>query len=106
LAAGLLAAEGAVAYIISVFGCYDCRVQARGRNGDGGGLGAGHGLGEHVLVLRGAGLPAAVAEIVSHNFHRPHLVKVVYASSAAVPAEWIMRSQIAGGAVDDAGWVG
>jgi hypothetical protein len=50
-------------------------------------------VGEHVLVLGAAGLPPLEAEIVAHNFHRPHLVQVAFAP-AATP-EWIFRSRIA-----------
>jgi hypothetical protein len=51
-------------------------------------------LGDHVLIRREPGLPLVEAEIVAHNFHRPHLVKVAYAR--AQTAEWIFRSRIAG----------
>jgi len=50
-------------------------------------------LGEHVLVLGAVGLPPLEAEIVAHNFHRPHLVQVAF-SSARAP-EWVFRSRIA-----------
>jgi hypothetical protein len=52
------------------------------------------GLGTHVLVERGPGLPPVEAEILAHNFHRPHLVRVAYLRAPA--AEWIFRSRIAG----------
>jgi hypothetical protein len=54
-------------------------------------------LGAHVLVEREPGLPPVEAEILAHNFHRPHLVKVAYVRSPA--AEWIFRSRIAGPAL-------
>jgi hypothetical protein len=53
-----------------------------------------HALGERVLVEQEPGLPPAEAEILQHNFHRPHLVKVSYARRST--AEWIFRSRIAG----------
>lgn len=51
-------------------------------------------IGEHVLVLREPGLPAAEAEIVANNWHRPHLVQVAFLRSQT--DEWIFRSRIAG----------
>jgi hypothetical protein len=53
-----------------------------------------HDLGQRVLVERELGLPPVEAEILAHNFHRPHLVKVAY--RLPQPAEWIFRSRIAG----------
>jgi hypothetical protein len=52
------------------------------------------GIGERVLVERATGLPAAEAEIVANNWHRPHLVQVSFLRSQA--PEWIFRSRIAG----------
>jgi hypothetical protein len=54
-------------------------------------------LGDHVLVAQEPGLPLLAAEILAHNFHRPHLVKVAYGDAGA--AEWIFRSRIAGPAL-------
>jgi hypothetical protein len=51
-------------------------------------------IGERVLVKREPGLPAAEAEIVANNWHRPHLVQVAFGRSQR--AEWIFRSRIAG----------
>jgi hypothetical protein len=57
-------------------------------------------IGERVLVARELGLPAAEAEVVANNWHRPHLVKVALSSENA---EWIFRSRIAGLLGADAG---
>jgi hypothetical protein len=51
-------------------------------------------IGDRVLVALEAGLPAAEAEIVANNWHRPHLVQVSFLRSQA--PEWIFRSRIAG----------
>jgi hypothetical protein len=55
-------------------------------------------LGSHVLVAQAAGLPPVEAEILAHNFHRPHLVKVGHVRAPA--GEWIFRSRIAGPALE------
>jgi hypothetical protein len=54
-------------------------------------------LGSHVLIAQAAGLPPVEAEILAHNFHRPHLVKVGHVRAPA--GEWIFRSRIAGPAL-------
>lgn len=51
-------------------------------------------IGDRVLVAQELGLPAAEAEIVANNWHRPHLVQVAFGCSGT--AEWIFRSRIAG----------
>jgi hypothetical protein len=51
-------------------------------------------IGERVLVAQDRGLPAAEAEIVANNWHRPHLVQVAFGCSETT--EWIFRSRIAG----------
>jgi hypothetical protein len=63
-------------------------------NDRGGGLSTFHRIGERVFVIRDAGSLPAEAEIVNHNFHRPHLVSVAYLRSRTV--EWILRSRITG----------
>jgi hypothetical protein len=54
-------------------------------------------IGAHVLVQQASGVSPLKAEILAHNFHRPHLVKVGYGHPGA--DEWIARSRIAGPAL-------